>query len=557
MQLLFFVAVLVAFSPLLGAHMAKVYEGERHWMSRPLGWLERLSYRLAGVDPGRGMSWKVYAGALMAFNLLGFALLYLILLFQDHLPLNPQGLPGNSWHLAFNTASSFMTNTNWQSYSGEVTLSYFSQMAGLTVQNFVSAATGMAVVAALARGLRARQLDDLGNFWADLTRTVVYVLLPLSLLWATLLCGQGVVQTFAPYVKAKTLEGADQLIALGPAASQVAIKQLGTNGGGFFNANSAHPFENPTPLSNFMEMLAILLIPSAIVFTFGILVKDRRQGLSLWLAMFVLWAAALAGALWAEYQVNPVFHQAAMMEGKEQRFGATNSVLWAVSTTVTSNGSVNAMHESLSPLAGGICMLNILLGEVVYGGVGCGLYGMFIYVLIAVFMAGLMVGRTPEYLGKKIGGREVTYAVLAILLPNAAIKVGAALALALPAGLSSLSQQGPHGFSEVLYAFAEAGNNNGSAFAGLNANTPFYNLALGIVIWIGRFAPLLPVLAIAGILAAKKTSPPSAGTLGTHSPLFTALLVSVILIVGVLSFLPVLSLGPLVEHFALLQGRTF
>jgi K+-transporting ATPase ATPase A chain len=557
MQLLFYIAVLIAVSPLLGGFMARVWEGQPHLMSKLLGWLERLTYKLTGVDPQVGMGWKTYTWAFVWFNVVGFGVLFLLQMLQAHLPLNPEHMPGASWHLAFNTAMSFITNTNWQSYSGEVTFGYFVQMFGLTVQNFMSAAKGMVIVAALARALRSKQVDDLGNFWADLVRTTIHILLPLSILWATVLVGQGVVQNFSPYVHAKTLEGAEQVLPQGPAASQVAIKQLGTNGGGFFNVNSAHPYENPTPISNFFEMLAILLIPSAIVFTFGVMVKDRRQGTSLWVAMFALWTLALGTALWSEYSHNPVFGHAALMEGKEQRLGVANSILWCTSATATSNGSVNAMIESFSPLAGGIALLNMLLGEVVFGGVGCGLYQMFVYVLIAVFMAGLMVGRTPEYLGKKIGGAEVKLAVLAILLPNAFIKVGTAIALSCAAGLAGMSQQGPHGFSEVLYAFTSAGENNGSAFAGISANTPFYNTILGIGMLIGRFAPAIPVLAIAGILAKKKISPPSGGTLATHSPLFIGLLDAVIIVMGVLAFLPVLSLGPVVEHFLMLQGRTF
>jgi potassium-transporting ATPase potassium-binding subunit len=547
----------VALTPPLGAFMARVYRGERHLFSRALGWLERLSYRAGGVDPEEGMDWKRYCAALLWFNAFGAAAVFLLQMAQKHLPLNPQHLAAPSWDSAFSTAVSFMTNTNWQSYAPETTLSFLTSMLGLATQNFVSAATGMAVMAALARGLKARQARSLGNFWADLVRTTVYILLPLAFVFALFLCGQGVVQNFRPYDAVKPLDGGGQLLPQGPAASQIAIKQLGTNGGGFFNANSAYPFENPTPLSDFFEMLAVLLIPSACVWTFGLLVDDRRHAMTLWGAMFVLYAMGLGTMLWAEYSPNPVFHQAAMMEGKEQRFGVVNSVLWAQSTTVTSNGSVNCMHDSLSPLAGMVCMLNILVGEVVYGGVGCGVYGMVVFVILTVFMAGLMVGRTPEYLGKKIDGKDVKLVVAAILLPNAAIKIGIAIACVLPSALACLNNAGPHGFSELIYAYASAVGNNGSAFAGLNADTPFFNVSQGLCMLIGRFAVLIPVLAIAGNMAAKRYAAPSAGTFSTDNGLFLCLLVAVILIMGVLAFFPALCLGPIVEHFLMLAGRTF
>ncbi len=557
MQIALYWAVLVALTPPLGAHLARVLRGERHVLSPVSGWLERLSYRAAGVDPAEQMDWKRYASALLWFNAFGAAAVFAIQVLQDRLPLNPQHLPGVAWDSALNTAVSFMTNTNWQGYSPETTMSYLTQMLGLVTQNFVSAATGIAVMAALARGLKGRQVRGLGNFWADLVRTTVHVLLPLAFVWALLLAGQGVVQNFRAYDSVKTLEGGVQLLAQGPAASQVAIKQLGSNGGGFFNANSAHPFENPTPLSDFLEDLAILLLPSACVWAFGLLIEDRRHAATLWAAMFALYGLGLGTMLWAEFSPNPVFHQAAMMEGKETRFGVANSVLWAENTTVTSNGSVNCMHDSLAPLTGMVAMLNMLVGEVIFGGVGCGVYGMVVFVILTVFMAGLMVGRTPEYLGKKIDGKDVTWVVVAILLPNAAVKLGAAAACVLPAGLAGLGNAGPHGFSEILYAFAEAAANNGSAFAGLNANTHFYNLALAAANLIGRFAVLVPVLAIAGNMASKRYAAPSAGTFATDNALFAALLVSVILIVSVLAFFPALCLGPIVEHFLMLAGRTF
>ena len=557
MQIILFFVLLVALTPILGSYMARVYRGEKHLLSKPLGWLEKLSYRIGGVDASESMNWKRYTLALLLFNVLGIVVLFVLQLVQGHLPLNPQGLGAVSWDSAFNTAASFVTNTNWQGYTPETTMSYLSQMLGLVTQNFKSAATGMAVMVALSRGMNGRQIQALGNFWVDLVRTTVYILLPLSFVLAVFLGSQGVVQNFRAYDKVKTLEGGEQLIAQGPVASQEAIKELGTNGGGFFNANSAHPFENPTPLSNFFEMLGLLLLPSALVWTFGLLVGDKRHAIALWSAMFVLFALNLGMALYGEFSTNPVFHQAGMMEGKEQRFGVVNSVLFACGTTATSCGAVNAMHSSLSPLAGMAAMINILVGEVIFGGVGCGTYGMVVYVILTVFMAGLMVGRTPEYLGKKIDGKDVQLVVAAILLPNIAVKLGAGITCVLPSALASLGNAGPHGFSELLYAFASASNNNGSAFAGLNANTPLLNVSLAIAMLIGRFSVIIPVMAIAGHMASKKYTAPSVGTFQTNTGLFAALLVSVILIVSVLAFFPALCLGPLVEHFLMLAGRTF
>ena len=535
-QIILYAACLIVAAPVLGSFMAKVFEGEKNFLSPVVGPLEKLTYGLSGIDPKEEMGWKRYSLALVLFNALGFLAVYLLQIFQKSLPLNPQGLANVSWDLAFNTAVSFMTNTNWQAYSGESTLGYLVQMLGLTVQNFLSAATGIAVMLGLIRGLTRKIATGLGNFWVDLTRSTLYVLLPLSLLWALLLTGQGVVQNFTPYLRATTLEGSAQVIPLGPAASQIAIKQLGTNGGGFFGANSAHPFENPTPFANFLEMFAILLIPAALVYMFGVMIRQKRQGLALLAAMSLVFALAFGVALKAELLPNPVTGTSVAMEGKETRFGITNSILWATATTSASNGSVNAMHDSLSPLAGMVAMLNIMLGEVVFGGVGAGFYGILMHVILTVFIAGLMVGRTPEYLGKKIEGPEICWAVVAVLVPNALILGGSVLANILPCGISGISNAGPHGLSQILYAFASAVGNNGSAFAGLNANTVFYNVALGICMLLGRFVVIIPALAIAGSLAAKKTAPVSSGTFPTDGGLFVLLLVSVIVIVGALTF---------------------
>lgn len=556
-QLILYAASLAIATPFLGRFMANVFIGERNILTPVVSPAEHMVYRLSGVDPQKEMEWKHYTFALLMFNAIGFFVVFFLQIFQRSLPLNPQAFPGINPDLAFNTAVSFMTNTNWQAYSGEAGLSYLVQMVGLGVQNFLSAATGLAVLLALARGLTRKSETAIGNFWADITRSTLYVLLPLSLIWALVLVSQGVVQTFSPYLKALTLEGSEQSMPLGPAASQIAIKQLGTNGGGFFGVNSAHPFENPTPFSNFLEMEAILLLPAAQVYMFGILVKRKRQGLALLLAMSIIFAMTLGVALASEFSTNPILGNYSAMEGKEQRFGIMNSILWGTATTSASNGSVNAMHDSLSPLAGLIMLFNIMLGEVVFGGVGAGLYGMLMFVVLTVFIAGLMVGRTPEYLGKKIEGYEITCAVVAVLAPSAVILIGAALALALPQGTSSLTNQGPHGLSQILYAFSSAAGNNGSAFAGLAVNTPFYNTALGISMLIGRFAVIIPSLAIAGSLAQKKITPPSSGTFPTDGTLFVILLIGVILIVGALTFVPALSLGPIIEHLLMMQGRVF
>jgi K+-transporting ATPase ATPase A chain len=569
LQLVLYVVVLLLLAKPLGSFMAKVYQGERTFLDPILHPGERLIYRISGVKADEEMSWKTYAIAAMLFNALGLLVLYALQRFQAVLPLNPQGLgavtPDSSW----NTAVSFATNTNWQGYGGEVTMSYLTQMLGLAVQNFVSAAMGMAVLAAFIRGIARHTSKTIGNFWVDLTRTTLYILLPLSLALALVLVSQGVVQTFSPYQAVTLLQPTvdangnpvtEQVLAVGPAASQIAIKQLGTNGGGFFNVNSSHPFENATPLSNFFEMLSILVISGALCYTFGKMVGDTRQGWAILAAMTIVFVALLGVAVWAEQGGNPAF--AAMgadqtqtdinpggnMEGKEVRNGIANSALWATATTVASNGSVNSMHDSYMPLGGLVPLWSMQLGEIIYGGVGSGLYGMLAFVIVAVFVAGLLVGRTPEYLGKKIEAYEMKMASLMILIPVLVVLIGTAIAVASPAGRATLWNPGAHGFSEALYAFSSAGNNNGSAFAGLGANTPFYNTALGFAMLFARYWLAIPALAIAGSLASKKKVPASAGTLPTHTPLFIAWLIGVIIIVGALSFLPALALGPIVEH---------
>lgn len=562
-QIVLFFAVLSALVKPLGAYIAGVYEGKITFL-RPV---ENVFYRLSGIDPAREMDWKAYTVAVLLFNAIGFLFVYLTLRLQNLLPLNPQGLVAVPPALSFNTAVSFVSNTNWQAYSGETTMSYLSQMLALGTQNFLSAATGMAVLIALIRGIAASPhfLENenggtkggIGNFYVDLTRSTLYILLPLALILALMLVSQGTVQTFAASRQADLIQpsadSATQTLALGPAASQIAIKQLGTNGGGFFNVNSAHPFENPTPLSNFLEMLAILLIPAALTYTYGKMVGDTRQGWAILAAMTLIFVLVLGLGLWAEYQGNPnlavlgIDQSAGNLEGKEMRFGVTNSVLWSIATTAASNGSVNSMHASFTPLGGLAPMWLMQLGEIIYGGVGSGLYGMLAFVIVAVFVAGLMVGRTPEYLGKKIEVFEMKMASLMILIPVLTVLLGTALAVSLEAGRVSVLNPGAHGFSEILYAFSSAGNNNGSAFAGLNANTDFYNFGLGIAMLVSRYWLIIPVLAMAGSLAAKKKVPVSAGTLPTHTPLFTFWLIGVTIIVGALSFLPALALGPIVE----------
>ena len=548
-----FFALILLPAPWLGRFYYKVMEGQRTWLSVPLQPVEKLCYRFAGIDAQQQQTWQRYALALLAFNLAGFGVLFAILMLQGYLPLNPQHLPGQEWTLAFNTAVSFMANTNWQAYSGETSLSYLSQMAGLGVQNFLSAATGLAVLVALCRGISRRSASTLGNFWVDVTRATLYGLLPLALLLAVFLVWQGVPQTFAPYVDALTLQGNAQTIPLGPAASQIAIKQLGTNGGGFFGVNSAHPFENPTAWSNLFELAGILIVPVALVFTFGHYVKDLRQSRAILACMLTLLMLGLGLSLYAEQQPNPslasaMVEQTAPLEGKESRFGTTASVLWSVATTAASNGSVNAMHDSLNPLSGMVALVNMMLGEVIFGGVGAGLYGMLLNVLLTVFLAGLMIGRTPEYLGKKLQAREVRWLVASLLVMPVGVLVLGAIAVSLPGPAAAVSNPGPHGFTQLLYAYTSASANNGSAFAGLSANTAFHNLMLALGMLLGRFGYILPVLALAGALASKNASAPSADSFATHGLLFITLLTVTLLIVGGLTFLPVLALGPIAEH---------
>jgi len=549
-QILLFCVIIILLTPLLGGYMARVFTGQRNILSPVLEPVEGLIYRAAGISANHEQHWTAYTAAALMLNFLGFVLLYAILRLQDSLPLNPQGFSALSPDLAFNTAASFVTNTNWQAYAGEQTMSHFSQMFGLTVQNFLSAATGLAVAIAVIRGFVGRQIRTLGSFYVDLTRAILYVLLPAALISALILIALGVPQTLAPYTVATMLEGGQQVIANGPVASQIAIKQLGTNGGGFFNVNAAHPFENPTALSNFLQMVLMLCIPAALPYTFGKMAGDIRQGWAIFAAMALMFIAGVAITYWAEIQGNPLLAGAAVdqtagnMEGKEVRFGTVNSALWAVITTALSCGAVNSMHDSFMPLGGMIPMINMQIGEVIFGGVGAGLYGMLLYVLLAVFIAGLMVGRTPEYLSKKIEAREIKLTMLALLSISFCILLGTAAGVVLPAVASSIQDPGPHGLSEVLYAYSSASGNNGSAFAGFTANVPWHNTALGVAMIIGRFAFIVPILAIAGSLGAKKTIPVSAGTFPTHTPLFVVLLVSVILIVAGLTFFPVLALGP-------------
>ena len=566
LQLMFFMGTLLLLVKPLGSYMARVYQNERIFLDRVLGPVERLIYRASGIRPTEDMDWKSYAAALLVFNMLGLLVVYAQQRLQLALPFNPQGFSAVTPDSAWNTAVSFASNTNWQSYGGETTMSHFTQMLSLTVQNFVSAATGMAVLVALIRGIARHSGKGIGNFWVDLTRSTLYILLPLSVILAMLLVSQGVVQTFNGYRTVSPLQSAEQVIAVGPAASQIAIKQLGTNGGGFFNANSAHPFENPTPFSNFLEMLSILLIPAALCYTFGQMVGDLRQGWALLTVMTIIFLVLVGITIWSELGGNPALPSLGIdqiqsasnpggnMEGKEVRFGIVNSALWATATTATSNGSVNAMHDSFMPLSGLVPMWLMQLGEIIYGGVGSGLYGMLAFVIVAVFISGLMVGRTPEYLGKKIEAYEMKMASLIILIPVTVVLTGTALAVSIPDGRAAIYNPTAHGFSEVLYAFSSAGNNNGSAFAGLSANSPFYNLSLGIAMLISRYWLAVPVLAIAGSLVRKKKIPASAGTLPTHTPLFMAWLIGVITIVGALSFIPALALGPIVEYLTIIGG---
>ncbi|MBP8001006.1 MAG: potassium-transporting ATPase subunit KdpA [Chloroflexi bacterium] len=575
LQLIFYLVVLLLLAKPLGTHMARVYQGERTFLHPIVQPVERLFYRALGTNPEVEMDWKTYAVALLLFNLLGLLAVYLLQRLQVILPLNPEGLvaitPDSSW----NTAVSFASNTNWQGYGGEVTMSYLTQMLGMTVQNFVSAASGMATLVAFIRGFTRHTAQTIGNFWVDLTRSVLYILLPLAFVVALVLVSQGVVQTLRPYQTVPLLQSTtdangatvtEQVLAVGPAAAQIAIKQLGTNGGGFFNTNSSHPFENPTPLSNFVEMLAILLIPAALCYTFGKMVKDTRQGWAILTAMTLIFVVLLGVVVWAETNGNPALTSLGIdqtqtdlqpggnMEGKEMRFGVVNSALWAAATTAASNGSVNSMHDSFTPLGGLVPLWFMQLGEIIYGGVGSGLYGMLAFAIIAVFIAGLMVGRTPEYLGKKIEAYEMKMAALIVLIPVMVVLSGTAVAVLSAAGRATIYNPGAHGFSELLYAFSSAGNNNGSAFAGLGANTPFYNTALGLAMLFARYWLAIPTLAIAGSLVQKKAVPTGAGTLPTYGPLFIGWLIAVIIVVGALSFIPALALGPIVEHLLMIGG---
>ena len=569
LQISVYIVVLFLLVKPLGGYMARVYKGDRTVLDRFLRPIERVIYRVGGIDPSQEMNWKTYALAMLLFNVLGILLVYGLQRLQLVLPFNPQRLAAVSPDLAFNTAVSFGSNTNWQNYSGETTLSYLTQMLGMTAQNFISAATGMAILVAFIRGIVRNSARTIGNFWVDLTRSVLYILLPLSLLLSLALVSQGVVQTFRESQTVTLLQPSTdtngqivthQTLAVGPAASQIAIKQLGTNGGGFFNTNSSHPYENPTPIANFLEMLSILLIPAALCYTFGIMVNDTRQGWSMLVAMTLIFIAFLGLAVWAEYKGNPALsalgvNQTATdlnpggnMEGKEVRFGVANSALWETATTAASNGSVNSMHDSYTPLGGLVALVMMQLGEVVFGGVGSGLYGMLAFVIVAVFISGLMVGRTPEYLGKKIEAYEMKMASLVILIMPLVVLGFTALAVVIEAGRAAVSDPGPHGFSQILYAFTSQGNNNGSAFAGLGGNNLFYNLTGSLAMLIARYWLALPILALAGSLVGKKKVPASAGTLPTHTPLFVAWLIGIVLIVGALNFIPALALGPIVEH---------
>ena len=568
-QLVAFFLIVAVVSVPLGLYMARVFSNERTFLDPVLSPIERLIYRICGINPAVEMGWAGYAVSMLAFSLISMIFLYALQRLQYYLPLNPNGLAGVPPGLAFNTAASFTTNTNWQAYSGEQTLSYLTQMVGLTSHNFLSAAAGMAMAAAVIRGFARRSAKTIGNFWVDLTRATLWVLIPISSIFALFLVWQGVPDNFSPYVNATTLEGATQTIAEGPVASQEIIKELGTNGGGFMNANSAHPYENPTPLTNLIEMLAIFSIGAGLTHTFGKMVGDRRQGWALFAVMSILFLGGAATAIWAEQHGNPQFsaigidqHASAAqsggnMEGKEVRFGIVESALFATVTTDASCGAVNSMHDSFTPLGGLVPMVNMQLGEVIFGGVGSGLYGIIVMAVLAVFIAGLMVGRTPEYLGKKIEAREMKLAMLYVLIFPAVILIPTALATVLPAGLSGISNPGPHGFSQILYAYTQAGANNGSAFGGINANVPFYNVSIAIVMLLGRFMMAIPALAIAGSIAAKKSTAASAGTFPTDGIPFVFLLIGVIVIVGALTFFCAVALGPIVEQLLMMSGKLF
>ena len=574
LQIVLYLVVLLLIIKPLGLYMARVYEGKPCGLNKIVSPVERLTYRICGIDSKIEMNWKDYLTSMLLFNLVCFLVVYTILRLQFYLPLNPAHFSNVSASLSFNTAISFVSNTDWQSYSGETTLSYFTQMFALTVQNFISAATGMSLLIAFIRGLVRRETNDLGNFWVDITRSILYILLPLSIIFAVFLASNGVIQNFKPSQKINlmipvvnqidhTKEGY-QTIPMGPVASQIAIKQLGTNGGGFFNTNAAHPFENPTPLTNFFEMIAILLIPAALCFTFGTLINDKRQSFAVLIAMLIVFIPMIFVTVIAEQKGNPNFTKMGVdqvaknnlspggnMEGKETRFGIVNSALWATATTAGANGSVNSMHDSYMPLGGIVPLFMMHLGEVIFGGVGSGLYGMLMIVIVAVFVAGLMIGRTPEYLGKKIEPYEMKMASLSVLVMPLIVLLFTAIAVITKLGISGISNPGAHGFTEILYAFTSMGSNNGSAFAGINANSHFYNILGGIAMLITRYWIAIPTLAIAGSLARKKTVPNTAGTLATHTPLFIILLITVTFILSALSFLPALALGPIVEHVIL------
>ncbi|HSD10557.1 MAG TPA: potassium-transporting ATPase subunit KdpA [Candidatus Binatia bacterium] len=562
LQILVFFGIVLALTKPLGSYMARVFQRERTFLDPVLLPIERLLYRASGVEPEVEQHWTTYTIAMLLFNGVGLLVLYAMQRLQHLLPLNPQALGPISEDSSFNTAVSFTSNTNWQSYTPETTMSYFTQMAGLTFHNFVSAATGIALAIALVRGFARHEMKTIGNFWVDLVRSTLWILLPMCLLATPVLVWQGVPQNLNPYVAAKTVEGADQTIAQGPVASQEVIKELGTNGGGFFNANSSHPYENPTPLTDLIEMVLIFAISAGLTYTFGLMVGDTRQGWALFTVMAVLFFLGVSVAYWSEASGNPGFARMGIdpsggnMEGKEVRFGIANSALWATVTTATSCGAVNSMHDSYTPLGGMVPMINMQLGEVVFGGVGSGLYGMLVFAVLSVFIAGLMVGRTPEYLGKKIEAKEVTMAVLAIVVLEFSILGFTALASVTSAGLAGPLNKGPHGFSEILYAYSEGTGNNGSAFAGLSANTIFYNLTIGLAILVGRYLMIVPTIAIAGSLVKKKLVPASSGTFPTTGPLFVALVVGVILIVGGLTFFPALALGPIVDHLYMIAGKS-
>jgi K+-transporting ATPase ATPase A chain len=551
------IALLLFVIPPLGRYWAALVEGNISGRFFILGWIESTIYRLAGVDPKEEMRWTAYLKCYLYLTLWSGIALILIQMLQSYLPFNPQHMKGVSFLQAFDTSMSFITNTNWQSYAPETTLSYGTQMWGLTVQNFISAGAGSAVLMALIRGLSRRSYDTIGNFWADLVRNIVYLYLPLSILLAIFNISQGSVQTLDNYVTIETMEGASQTIPLGPAASQVAIKQLGTNGGGFFNANSAHPFENPTPLSNFFQMLSIILMPAVMVYAYGVLIKSRSHAWLLLSVMFLIWAVGLTIAFTSDFLADPFAGASPVREGKELRVGRINSILWATLTTATANGSVNAMMDSLSPLAGGVALFNMKIGEVVFGGVGVGLSSMLMFVLMTVFLCGLMVGRTPEYLGKKVEKKEMQWVLVAMLGPTAIMLLGAGISLSLPEGRNGISVAGPHGMTQMLYAFASASTNNGSAFSGFRSYLDYYHIVLGIVFVIGRLLIIVPTLALAGAFAPKKISPPSVGMLSTSNFMFAVLLIAVILVIGLLTFFPALSLGPLLEHLLMLRGDTF